>query len=279
MSSSSDSFLQKTTEELLYLVQHPELYHAALVAEAGRELRRRGAAPAPLPAPDAVPVVSSYDYAEATPSVLARWWPAGLIATAVAGLAWWGLHSSSSPETAATPKPATTGPIILEAVKANRMPDFEVEAARQVAETRRQLPGPDRADTTAAGRYARMARRYWLAENSAAYLIDQVKADSVTGVFAGQADLALERITWFMRARAYDQHLTPTMEERLQLMQQGLTIRRSSLMGLKVKYESQGTLTADAGLLKADAEARGLGNEVRGRYQQKAAIRGNIQTL
>ncbi|UOQ78029.1 hypothetical protein MUN84_05255 [Hymenobacter sp. 5516J-16] len=43
-SSIPDSFLQKPTEELLFLVQHPELYHPSLVAEAGRELRRRGRA-------------------------------------------------------------------------------------------------------------------------------------------------------------------------------------------------------------------------------------------
>ncbi|MET4106720.1 hypothetical protein [Hymenobacter sp. UYP22] len=290
MSSSSDSFLQKSSEELLYLVQHPELYHATLVAEAGRELRRRGvdlprphvqaqmpeqapqqAAPAFEPAP--------HHYAEEAPSPLARWWPAGLIAAAVAGLAWWGLRESTATSAAVAAKPVSTEPIVLEAVKADRMPDFEAETSRQVATTRRQLSPTDRADTTAAGRYARMARRYWLAENAAAYLTKQAAGKKVSTVFPGQVTIALERITWFMKAKAYNQHLTPKMEERLALMQQGLVLRRNSLENLKTRYETYGETYLDRDLNRADFEASDIGGELLGQPSKRAPMQGNISEL
>ncbi|RSK36231.1 hypothetical protein [Hymenobacter metallilatus] len=280
MSSSSDSFLQKPTEELQYLVQHPELYHAALVAEAGRELRRRGATIA-KPAPDRELVAAPtplYDaYAESAPSPLTRWWPAGLIAAAVGGLAWWGLRDSAAPSKA-TPA-AATQPIVLEAVKTNRMPDFEAETAQQVAATRRQLPAQDRADTTATGRYARTTRRYWLAENAAAYLTAQAQGDSASSLFPTQVDLALERISWFMKARAYDQHLHPVMEARLNEMEQGMLLRRSSLQTLKTQYSVGAEVTESKEAFVQAAEAEDIGREVQGLPSRKQPIAGSLASL
>ncbi|MDU0371211.1 hypothetical protein ACFPAF_12460 [Hymenobacter endophyticus] len=282
MSSSSDSFLQKTSEELSYLVQHPELYHATLVAEAGRELRRRGVA---LPHPQgaepaaAASVSAAHAYEEPASSSLGRWWPAGLIAAAVAGLAWWGLRDSTATSTAVAAKPVSTEPIVLEAVKTDRMPDFEAETARQVATTRRQLSAQDRADTTATGRYSRMARRYWLAENAAAYLTKQAAGKKVPEVFPGQVTIALERITWFMKAKAYNQALTPAMEEHLQLMQQGLVLRRNSLKNLKTRYETYGETYLDRDLNRADFEASDIGGELLGQPSKRAPMQGKISDL
>ncbi|WP_426490771.1 hypothetical protein [Hymenobacter sp. 102] len=283
MSASSDSFLQKTSEELLYLVQHPELYHATLVAEAGRELRRRGVA---LPRYQeaeptvAAPVSAAHAYEEPAPSSLGRWWPAGLLAVAVAGLAWWGLSDSSTATSAAVAaKPASTAPILLEAVKTDRMPDFEAETARQVATAKRQLSATDRADTTATGRYGRMARRYWLAENAAAYLTKQATSKKVPDVFPGQVTIALERITWFMKAKAYNQHLTPVMEERLQLMQQGLLLRRNSLENLKTRYETYGETYLDRDLNRADFEASDISGELQGQPIKRAPMQGKLSEL
>ncbi|RSK46844.1 hypothetical protein [Hymenobacter rigui] len=280
MSSSSDSFLQKTTEELQYLVQHPELYHAALVAEAGRELRRRGATlPRPATAEPVAAPAPVYDaYAEPTPSPLIRWWPAGLIAAAVAGLAWWGLRDSTA-STPAAVKPATNAPIVLESVKTSRMPDFEVETARQVANTRRQLPAQDRTDTTATGRYARTARRYWLAENAAAYLTAQAQGDSASNLFPNQVDLALERISWFMKARAYDQHLHPVMEARLNEMEQGMLLRRSSLQTLRTQYSVGAEVTESKEAFTQAAEAEDISRGIQGLPSRKEPIAGNLASL
>lgn len=276
-SSAPDSFLQKTNEELLYLVQHPELYHPALVAEASRELRRRGAALPSSPAPAPTTPLLSAEYLEPERPFLARWWPAVALAALVLGLAWWGLRSSQpAPTPVAARKPA--GPIVLEAVKVERLPDFEAETRAQVAEVRRQLPAADRADTTATGRYLRMARRYWLAENAAVHLTKQARTGAVTGVFPGQVDLTLERIAWFMRAKAYNQNLTPTMEARLNLMQQGLTLRRSSLKSFQSRYEAQMQLM-DQEEERVNQEATGLAEELRGHYQRKAPIQGRISDL
>ncbi|RPD50414.1 hypothetical protein DNI29_06380 [Hymenobacter sediminis] len=275
--SASDSFLQKTNEELLYLVQHPELYHAALVAEAGRELRRRGVGLPKPPAPEAAAPAYPLDDAEPTPSAVARWWPALALALVMLGLGWWGLRNpTSAPKEVAAKKPAA--PIVLEAVKAERLPDFEAETAAQVAEVRRQLSAADRADTTATGRYLRMARRYWLAENAAVHLTNQARHEPVTSVFPGQVDLALERISWFMRAKAYNQNLTLTMEANLTLMQKGLNLRRSSLQSFKSRYRAQMPMM-DKEEERVHQEASGLADELRGRYQAKPAIRGNITEL
>lgn len=276
-SPSSDSFLLKTTEELQYLVQHPELYHPELIAEAGRELRRRGAV-VTRPAAAELPAAPSAYEAEPAAAALRSWGPAAAITAAVLGLGWWGLRTGSGP---ATPPaaPADSKPIVLEAVKVRQLPTFEAEAARQVAATRRQLPAADRADTTATGRFARTARRYWLAENAAAYLTAQALGDSTSSVFTGQIDLTLERITWFMKARAYDQHLHPIMEERLNEMQQGLTLRRSSLKTIKSQYELGAELTnAEAAFTEA-AEAADISRVVQGLPSQKAPIAGNLATL
>ncbi|GGG56507.1 hypothetical protein [Hymenobacter glacieicola] len=279
-SSAPDSFLQKPTEELLFLVQHPELYHPSVVAEAGRELRRRGTSlpPTPAPGPAATPE-PVYHEPEPAAAGMARWWPAGVLAAAVLGLGWWGLHSPTAPAATSAPVAAKKAePIVLEAVKTERLPDFEAKTAAQVAELRRLLPAADRADTTATGRYLRMARRYWLAENAAAHLTSQARTGAVTAVFPGQVDLTQERIAWFMRAKAYNQHLTATMEERLNLMQQGLKLRRSSLQVFKSRYEAQMQLM-DPQEEKLHQEATGLAEELRGHYQRKQPLRGNITEL
>ncbi|GAB3227233.1 hypothetical protein GCM10027346_10370 [Hymenobacter seoulensis] len=273
--STPDSFLQKSDEELLYLVQHPALYHPALLAEASRELRRRGTSlPALTPDPIAV-TTSIYDAPER--SVAARWWPAGVLGVAVIGLSWWGLQAASTPE-ATAPKPVSTAPIVLEAVQTKSLPSFEAETAAQVAATRRQLSAADRADTTATGRYARMARRYWLAENAAAYLTAQAKSDSVGDVFPGQVDIALEKISWFMQAKAYNQSLTPNMEENLTLMQQGLVLRKTMLNNFKYRFENK-TIMMDRDMNQANFEATDIGNELRGMPRQRVPIQGRLSDI
>lgn len=275
--SSSDSFLLKTTEELQYLVQHPELYQPELVAEAGRELRRRGVVVARPAVAEAPPEPSPYE-TEPTTSGRRGWWPAAAIGAAVLGLGWWGLRDSSSSD-AAPVKPADSKPIVLEAVKARQLPTFEAEAARQVAATRQQLPAADRADTTATGRFARTARRYWLAENAAAYLTAQAQGDSASSVFTGQIDLTLERINWFMKARAYNQNLHPIMETRLGEMQQGLTLRLSSLKAIKAQYEIGGEMAEAEAAFTEAAEAADISRVVQGLPSQRTPIAGNLAAL
>ena len=278
-SSSSDSFLQKTTEELQYLVQNPEFYDPSLVAEAGRELRRRGAL---VPRSATVPPAAEPQLYEAVPvseSFLPTWWPALVVALAIIGLGWWGWRTSSASSAEKAAHKAPAAPIVLEAVKTRQLPSFEQEAAAQVAQTRRLLPAADRADTTAAGRYARMARRYWLAENAAAYLTVQARGDSATGVFPEQVDLTLERISWFMKAKAYNQSLTPAMEARLTEMQQGLQLRRNSLQLLRSTY-SNGAELPDAAKAYTEAdEAADIGRVLRGLPSRQAPIAGNLASL
>lgn len=271
MASSPDSFLQKSTDELHYLVQHPELYHPELVAEANRELRRRGAAQ-PRPTPSASLVE------EEPTAPAARRWPAAVaLGVAVLGLGWWGLRSP--PAAAPVAKPVVEQPIVLEAVKTSALPTFEQATAQQVAATRRQLPAADQADTTATGRFARTARRYWLAENAAAHLTAQARNDSMSSVFAGQIDLTLERISWFMKARAYDQHLHPVMEERLAEMQQGLTLRRSSLGSLQAQYQLGADMSEAKDAFREAAEAADISRVVRGLPSQQAPVAGNLAAL
>jgi hypothetical protein len=271
----NDVFLQKTDDELRYLVEHSEFYHPALIMAATQELRRRGIQLPTTLAPPSPPPLAYDDYEEEEPAAWRRWLPAmlGLVLLGVAG--WLILRPT---ETTSNNKPANTAPVVLEAVKAQRLPDFEAETKTQVQQVRQQLPAADRADTTATGRYLRMARRYFLAENQAAYLTQIAKGDSAAGTFPSQIDLTLERISWFMKAKAYNQHLHPIMEERLNLMQQALVLRRNSLLNFKSRYET-GQPMMDRDMSRADFEARDISNELRGKASERAPIRGNITDL
>ncbi|SNC74614.1 hypothetical protein SAMN06265337_2458 [Hymenobacter gelipurpurascens] len=275
--TGSDAFLKKTDEELYYLVEHPEFYHSALIMAASQELRRRGAA---LPTPAALPPSPAplpFEYEEPEPSLLRRWLPAAL-AVMLLGLTGWLIlrHTNTSPATTATAKPAA--PIVLESVKAQPLPDFEAQTKIRLQEMRQQLPAADRADTTATGRYLRMARRYWLAESQAAHLTDIAKRDEAAGTFPGQLDLTQERISWFMRAKAYNQHLHPIMEERLTLMQQGLVLRQTMLHNFKYRFDNQ-LIMMDRDMNQADFEATDIGNELRGKPRQRAPIQGRLSDL
>ena len=270
--ATPDSFLQKTDAELLYLVQHPELYHPALVAQARQELRRRGMSPAQLA--EAAPTEPEEE--ESAWAGVGRRVALGAAGVVLVGFGWWALQPASPPP---APAAAVEVPVELEAVAARPLPTFEAETARQVDEVRRQLPAANRADTTATGRYLRMARRYWLAENQANYLIGLALTDSATGTFPGQVDLALERISWFMRAKAYNQNLHPLMEERLTQMQKGLGLRRSSLGYLKRNYEAVGKPTPDNQLRADHHEAVLIGEDLLGRAGRQAPLRGKLSEL
>ncbi|UYZ63425.1 hypothetical protein [Hymenobacter weizhouensis] len=284
--AAPDSLLQKSDDELLYLVQHPEFYHPDLVFRAGRELRRRGVA-LPQSISRAAPVlpanvpanVPADEAAEEAPRPRTRRWAAAAVAgVAVAGLGWWAL-APTPPPPPASPAAAVEVPTELEAVVARPLPTFEALTAKQVQEVRRQLPVADRADTTATGRYLRMARRYWLAENQAAYLTRLALADSLTGTLPGQVDLTQERISWFMRAKAYNQHLTPFMEERLTQMQKGLGLRRTSLNYIKRNYEATGKPHPDKQMRADSHEAQLIAEDLRGRGGRQAPVRGNLSEL
>ncbi|RFP65239.1 hypothetical protein D0N36_10275 [Hymenobacter lapidiphilus] len=274
--SAPDSFQQKTTAELQHLIENPGFYDSGVVARARQELRQRGALVPAAPSfsePAALPVEADYD--DTAPAGRGnRWLLGGLLLAVVLAVAWWAFRPTPTVTAAATP----AAPIVLETTVIRPLPSFEQEAAGQVAITRRLLPAADRADTTAAGRYARMARRYWLAENTAAHLTAQAEADSVTDVFPGQVTIALERINWFLGAMAYDQNLTPEMDSRLALMQRGMGLRRSSLESLKAHAEmDMPPLNND--VERDQQEAKAISREVLGQYRKAAPIRGRLETL
>lgn len=275
----TDVLLQKTDDELRYLVQHPELYHSSLVETALGELRRRGVSlpPATPPAPTHAHY-THHDQDDETPSGVGRWLPAAAIVLALSGAGYW-LLAPKKPAATATKAVVAPKPIVLESVQATPLPAFEAEAAVQVRKMRQLLPAADRADTTAAGRYSRMARRYWLAENAGAHLTKQALDNKASTVFAGQVTIALDRISWFMKAKAYNQSLTPTMEARLTTMQQGLVIRRALLENLKSQYEMMGKFEFNRDLNRAELEASDISNEMLGLPTKRAPIQGNITEL
>lgn len=277
LTSPPDSFQQKTTAELQYFIENPDFYDAGVVARARQELRQRGALVPAAPEfsePAALPVPTDYNDDD-TAGRGNKWLLGGLMLAVLLAGAWWMLRPQPTAPVAAAP----AAPIVLEATVVRPLPSFEQEAAGQVAITRRLLPAADRADTTAAGRYARMARRYWLAENTAAYLIAQALADSVTNVFPGQVTIAQERIDWFMSAKAYNQNLTPNMEARLTLMQQGLVLRRVSLENFKTRYETYGELYTDRDQNRANFEAEDIAGEILGKPTKRVPMQGNISDL
>ncbi|NVO31961.1 hypothetical protein HW554_12115 [Hymenobacter sp. P5342] len=277
MSSSPDSFQQKTTAELQYLIENPDFYDAGVVARARQELRQRGALVPVAPSfsePAALPIPTDYDDDTASAGRGNRWLLGALLLAVALAVAWWMLRPQPTAPIAAAP----AAPIVLEATVIRPLPSFEQEAAGQVAITRRLLPAADRADTTAAGRYARMARRYWLAENTAAYLTAQALGDSTTSVFAGQVGIGLERVNWFLSAMVYDQNLTPEMDSRLALMRGGMDLRRTSLEALKAHADMDMPLISET-VERDQQEAVSISREVLGQYRKAAPIRGRLETL
>ena len=223
----SDSLSEKTDAQLLFLVQHPELYHANLIAAARRELRRRGVSPDPAPSePDLLP-----SEAEAEPAFWQRpaAWVAVVSVLLIGGLLYWSNQQSKAAQAQAAQQ-AQEAPIELETVETHRIPTFDSLTRTQIAQEMRQLSVAERTeDTAATRRYRILATRYWNAENQSVYLFSKLNGTAADAALASQAPVVVEEWRRLTKALVYDHSLTPVLAERMNLMRRAAYLRIETL--------------------------------------------------
>ncbi|QNH63367.1 hypothetical protein [Hymenobacter sediminicola] len=239
-SPESEFFTQKTDAELLFLAQHPELYHPDLVNTARRELRRRGLNPDPEVEPQPMGThLPPYD-----DSAEPMWWQrpgvwVGVLAVLLlGGVLYWKSMSGNQARQDELAQQAKTGPAVLKTVETHLIPSFDSLTRTQIAQEMRQLPASERTlDTTATRKYRLLAERYWKAENQTLYLLDRVHQAAPDSALPGQTVTVVEEWRRLTKALVYDHGLTPVLAERMDVMRRGAYLRIELLQSIKGRFE------------------------------------------
>jgi hypothetical protein len=224
--STTDFYHQKTDAELQFFLDNPNYYQPELVAEARRELRRRGAlqsppvaAPAPAPAYHPVPETAPAPGLKAGPVVLGV---AVVLALSLSGFYY--VKQKNNPATASTPAteapPAPKAPPQLTEVATSAIPNYDVDGL--VDQQLQRVPASERAAAKAAGQplrqYRELTKRFWAAETQTEYLLNQAQEGKAGEMFADQTLVA--RTTWsaWNKAAVYQYKFGPAMQRHLELM-------------------------------------------------------------
>lgn len=231
--SSSNSLTEKTDAQLLFLAQHPDLYHPDLIVAALRELRRRGISPEPAqPEPrrheNRLP---AYEEEAPEPALWQRPapWVAVLAVLLIGGLLYWNNMQSKAAQTRSV-QPVEEKPIVLETVETHLIPTFDSLTRTQIAQEMRQLTAAERTeDTSATRRYRILATRYWNAENQSTYLFSKLNGNATDAGLAAQAPVVVEEWRRLTKALVYDHSLTPVLAERMNLMRRAAYLRIETL--------------------------------------------------
>lgn len=224
--SPTDFYHQKTDAELQFFLDNPGYYQPELVAEARRELRRRGvgqappaAAPAPVPAYQPSPEAEPAPGLKAGPVVLSV---AVVLALSLSGFYYVKQKNSTAPvaASAAETPPAHKAPPMLVEVPTSAIPNYDVDGL--VEQQLRRVPAAERAAAKTAGmplrQYRELAKRFWAAETQTEYLLNQAQEGKAGPMFADQTLVA--RTTWsaWNKAAVYKYKFGPTMQRHLELM-------------------------------------------------------------
>ncbi|GAA3985893.1 hypothetical protein [Hymenobacter antarcticus] len=221
--NSTDFYHQKTDDELLFFVEHPEYYQPSLIDAARRELRRRGVAQsAPVIHPENVLPVNHME----APGAGSRTGPLTLLLAALllVGVGVYYLLNQRSEaareqlrERAAT---ARKPPPRLIEVATSVIPNYDVPAivARQLA----RVPAAERAAATRAGQpmhqYKELAKRFWTAETQTEYVLDQARQNKLTTALPGHVESTMSTWGQWNKALVYSYKFSPAMANHLDLM-------------------------------------------------------------
>lgn len=209
--SGSDFLTHKTTDELLFLIRNPSLYHDTLVTAAQQELRQRGVNPRQAFA-DSQDAQIEWD----TDSGSRINWPAVMTILLFVGgavLYWW--HMPAKP----TAEDGTSGPAVLETVVSRPIPNFTAQTEASAQRMERLLPAAARRDEKATRKYLILAQRFWNAEHQSAYLAKEVAAGRVDSNFPSQVDLTYQEWRKLTSVLVYNHNLKPIMQTRVDMMQ------------------------------------------------------------
>lgn len=271
----SGSLTEKTDAQLLFLAQHPELYHADLINAARRELRRRGVSPDPAqpePLPRAAHILPYAE--EVEPAFWQRPAPwVGLLAALLIGgiLYWSNLQSKAAAALAA--QQAEEGPVQLETVATHLIPTFDSLTRTQIAQEMRQLSAAERTEDTAATRkYRLLATRYWNAENQSAYLLDQFNGTAADAGLASQAPVVVEEWRRLTKALVYNHGLTAVLSERMDVMRRAAYLRIETLEEV-ARHAQNNQPILDPAIISLRDSATHMRESLLSRQQQRNQMR------
>lgn len=211
--TTTDFYQHKTDAELLFFVEHPDLYQPDLVAAARRELRRRGVAPTEAPA-GSTPYLPA---PEAPADGGLRTGPLLLVLAVllVSGAIFYFVRHKSQPAAvAAAPAKPKPRPHLTE-VPTSAIPTYDVAGlvAQQVA----QVPAAERTAAVkeqngeAMRQYRELVKRFWTAETQTEYLTNQAHSGKPNPMFTEQALVVREAWSNWNRAAVYNFKLGPIM--------------------------------------------------------------------
>ncbi|AIZ64426.1 hypothetical protein PK28_13415 [Hymenobacter sp. DG25B] len=228
--SGSDFLSQKTTDELLFLIRNPSLYHDTLVTAAQQELRQRAINPHQAIIDSREPQIE-WD----TDSGSRINWPAVLTILLFIGgafLYWWHMPAKhgSGPDGA-------PGPAVLETVASRPIPNFTAQTKASVQRMKQLLPAAARRDEKATRKYLILAERFWNAEHQSAYLAKEVTTARIDSTFPTQVELTYQEWRKLTSVLVYNHNLKPIMQARVDLMQDVAQREMTALGQMRRNYQ------------------------------------------
>ncbi|GAB2846512.1 hypothetical protein [Hymenobacter ruber] len=216
--SISDFYHQKTDDELRFFVENPDHYQPDIVAEARRELRRRGVA-LPQPAP-AAPVAMDAPAArglQANPLVL------GIIVVLTLSLGFFYFinHKNSAAPAATAPAKPKAPPRLTE-VATSTIPDFGPAVVASVQRQVQRIPAAERAaaaqEAMPLRQYRELAKRFWTAETQTEYVMNQARRGQLDAALPGHIQAVESTWEQWNKAMNYSYKFGPAMSDHLDIM-------------------------------------------------------------
>ena len=216
--STTDFYHQKTDDELRFFVENPDYYQPDIVAEARRELRRRGVAlpqPALLP-PAAVP---------APPARGLQTGPLALAVAAVLALSLGGLYfikQKNAVPTVALVEAKPKAPPRLTEVATSTIPDFGPAVTSSVQRQVQRIPAAERAaaaqEATPLRQYRELAKRFWTAETQTEFVMNQARHGQLDAALPGHIQAVGATWEQWNKALRYSYKFGPAMAAHLDIM-------------------------------------------------------------
>jgi hypothetical protein len=218
--SASDFYHQKTDAQLLYFVEHPELYQPSLVAAARRELRRRGVQ---ITEPELAVAPALY-----TPSrsrAPARSSKGGALSLALGGVllaSFISYYVLKEPDQPAPKAKTHKAPPRLVEVPMSVIPNYAAAVAQCVDQQLLRVPAGERAAAKQANQplrqYRELTKRFWTAQTQTEYVFEQARKNNVTPALAGHVETVMTAWQQWNKATVYGYKFGPAMADHLDLM-------------------------------------------------------------
>ncbi|GAB3871865.1 hypothetical protein GCM10028824_21580 [Hymenobacter segetis] len=216
--SITDFYHQKTDAELQFFIENPDHYQPDIVAEARRELRRRGVAlPQPAPAPAEVAYAPPTRGLPTGPLVLA----VAVVLALTLGVLYFINHKNDpAPATTAPAKPKA--PPRLTEVATSTIPDFGPAVVASVQRQVQRIPAAERAaaakEAMPLRQYRELAKRFWTAETQTEYVMNQARRGQLDAALPGHIQAVGATWEQWNKALRYSYKFGPAMSDHLDIM-------------------------------------------------------------